>query len=400
MSKKLLKNIVDNKNLLLLLGMYSLSLILIFGNLYLEIKAGGTGWHQGDWLINNEIINIRRGFFGSFLLDLSKILNVNPLYMLAALQALIIFILHIVFFFIGVKFRDNDIVFFLLFSPLFILFWFNDVAASLRKDIIVYLSFIPFIILVYENAYKKQSNVIVATVLSLCIYTVAVFSHEANVFFLPFLLIAFYIICGKIDQKFLIFSLFYIAIAIIGFSYSIKYSHVNDYMLVCEPILKQGINSNICSGAIQWLTKDSNSAISLSKQLLHSKAALAFLISYLFSLLLLVSLLKNYFPIKNILISCFLSSLCFLPLYIVGLDWGRWINYYVFSVTFVVILYFLIHKNSYLYFKLTKFNYILLLIVCSVFSMPHYLPIEDDEIPIARGYLYKLFYKIPQKLAH
>lgn len=400
MNKKLLKNIVDNKNLLLLLGMYSLSLILIFGNLYLDIKAGGNGWQQGDWLINNEIINIRRGFFGSFLLDLSKILNVNPLYILSALQVLIVVILHIACFFIGVKFRDNDVVFFLLFSPLFILFWFNNVGASLRKDIIVYLSFIPFIILVYENAYKKQSNVIVATVLSLCIYTVAVFSHEANVFFLPFLLIAFYIICGKIDKRFLIFSLFYIAISIIGFSYSIKYSRVNDYMLICEPILKQGININICSGAIQWLTKDTNFAISLSKQLLHSKAALAFLISYLFSLLLFVSLLRNYFSIKSILISCFLSSLCFLPLYIVGLDWGRWINYYVFSVTFVVILYFLIHKNSYLYFKLNKLNYILLLILCFVVSMPYIVSSEDDEIPIAQGYAYILFYKIPQRLAH
>ena len=386
MNNKILSYLFKNKNLILIVSAYSISFLAILLYLAFDIIQGGGGYKQGDWLINNELVEIRRGFFGSLILYISNLLNFNPLYILSIIQITILFLIYITFICVGIQLKNNDVVFFLLFSPFFILFWFNDPAGSMRKEIIAYLAFIPFLI----AALRENKNITNYILLSVFIYLIAVFSHEANIFFFPFFVAAIYIIRKKIDKFFIIFSLVYALISVLGFLYAIRYPVVEDYMLVCQPLLDQGLSSSVCHGAITWLSLDSNYALSKTKELLFSKASLNFLISYIFSLLFFVYILKEYFSIKNILMFCLVSSFCFSPLWIVALDWGRWINFYVVSLTFLLLIYFLYNKDNFEYTVFNKSKFIFLLIFCSLFSMPHWVSSDSESIHIFHGYIYTL----------
>ncbi len=47
--------------------------------LFYDIHSGGNSWKQGDWLINNYSLEIRRGPIGSFFILISDILGSSPL---------------------------------------------------------------------------------------------------------------------------------------------------------------------------------------------------------------------------------------------------------------------------------------------------------------------------------
>ena len=254
----------------------------------------------------------------------------------------------------------------------------------MRKEIISYLAFTPFLIAALRQNKKINNHII----LSLFIYSIAVFSHEANIFFFPFFIVAIYIIRQKIDKFFILSAIFYLLISILGFIYAINNSSVENYMLVCQPLLDHGLNKNICDGAISSLTINSNNALIQTKKLLFSKASISFLKDYIISLLFFTYILKKYFTIQTILIFCFLSSLCFLPLYIVATDWGRWINFYVVSLTSLLLIHFLYNKDIYEYKKFSKYDFLALLLFCCLFSMPHWLPSNIDSIIFFHGYIH------------
>ena len=110
-----------NKNLLILSTLYIITLLNILFFLIYSIKNGGNSWSQGDWLINNEIQIVRRGWFGSFILFLSENLSLNPLYLLGLIQSIIIFFIFYSVWKASIKLdiNNNDALFFLLISPLF-----------------------------------------------------------------------------------------------------------------------------------------------------------------------------------------------------------------------------------------------------------------------------------------
>ena len=364
----------------LLLSLFYLAAILfILGFLIYDLKVGGNSWKQGDWLINNEFDTIRRGWLGSFFLDLSYAINVNPVYIVGFLQGLITVCIFFVFLLSGYKLKGNDIAFFLLVSPAFIMFWFNDPGASMRKEILSYLAFVPLIFsALYNNRYLYISIII-----SVVFYSLAVFSHEANIFFVPFYVVSILIIKPK-DRLLIIVSAFsYIAIAIAGLTYALFNSSVLDYMDVCKPVLDAGSSEEICKGAIQWLERDIYYAIEVSKGFMLSSNLYKFLIAYIFSLLIFVYLLKNYFSVRFCFIIAIFSSLCFLPLYVIAIDWGRWINYYTVSLTIVILIWMLSRGEEFKNIRFNDLNYYFLLLLFSSFGIANvggYISIKHSYI--------------------
>lgn len=374
-----------NKNIFLLTIIYLIAFIYLMHILKILIQFGGieSAYQQGDWLINNENVIIRRGLFGSLLLNLSDLLSINPLHLLGLIQGIITFIIYSTLWYIGLKYKYNDIVFFLLFSPLFVLFGFNYPFASFRKESLVYLAIMP---LLWASFEKNRNKNIIFVSISVIIYSVAVFSHEANTFFLPFLILMLYLLRKKADSTFYIFSLVYSMLALCGILYAKTYSSIENYMIICQPLLNRGLDIHICDGAIKWLSRDLNYAISEIRVRIQSKSLFSFIFSYAVSLLIFLALLKYYFRSKYILLFCVISSLCYLPLYITATEWGRWINYYVFSVTGVFLMYILNQDSSKDDIHLSRSYYILLLILSSLFAMPVHL--AGDNITLGHGYIY------------
>lgn len=376
-----------NKNLLILSTLYIITLLNILFFLLYSIKNGGNGWSQGDWLINNEIQNIRRGWFGSFILFLSENLSLNPLYLLGLIQSIIIIFIFYSVWKASIKLdiNNNDVLFFLLISPLFFIFWGASVGGSLRKEIITYLAFTPYLFYFMSNRESYKFYLFA----SILIYFIAVFSHEANVFFLPFFIAILILIFKKDRTKLIFFSIIYCAISLSAFIYSIIYNKVNDYMDICNPILKFGIDSSICKGAISWLDTSFDYNLSLTSKLLLSSSLFYFILSYFLSIFIFIVLIKKYFNIKTILIISFLSSIAFLPLYIVAVDWGRWINFYVVSLTFLII-FWMLKSDILIKYKFSELKYNCLLI----FFLSWGVTVVGGEFTIRNGFITGIIFRI------
>jgi len=145
MNNRFFNLFIKNINLILLITLYLIGILVILMHLYIDIKNGGASYRQGDWLINNELVTVRRGVIGSIILYLSNLIDLSSLYFVGIIQAIIVFTIFLFYFIIGLNYKNNDAFLFLLISPLFILFWFNDLEGTFRKEIITYLAFTPFL---------------------------------------------------------------------------------------------------------------------------------------------------------------------------------------------------------------------------------------------------------------
>lgn len=376
-----MKNTILNKNSILITIIYLFGIFFLLLVLGYNSYNGGNSWQQGDWLINNHYSTIRRGWLGSIFIDLSYYLKINIIYIVTVVQGTIITFLFLILWRTGVKQSNNDIVFFLLISPIFIMYGFNDLDSSLRKEIIAYLAFIP--LLIYS---EKKENLLLYITTSSIIYLIAVLSHEANSFFLPFYIMAITIISKKKPRYLLpIFSI-YLLISSVGIIYALTYSSIPDYMSVCEPIINLGVKNNICNGAIRWLEFDLHYAIETTKELVLSEKLYKFIISYIFSIFIFVYLMKNYFSIKFCFFASIISSLAFLPLYIMATDWGRWINYYASALTFILLIWINTNNSKIPKINFNKYQYIIFLLFLSSWGVIH----VGGYISLKHSYIYRV----------
>lgn len=367
--EKALKDIFsDRLNEILLSALYAVGLVVILNFLSYDINSGGDEWRQGDWLINNDILEIRRGWLGSILLDISRYFKLNAIYIVVVAQGLITTLIFLTAWIAGLKLRNNDIAFFLLISPVFIMFWFNDLEGSVRKEILAYLAFTPFVFAAINNDGSKKLRYVL---LSLTIFFIASFSHEANTLFLPFYIASLIIINKKIDRFVLLLSLVYIVISISGFLYAILNSSINNHMVICKPIIETGVSDSICEGAIRWLEYDTLYAFERVEKLISSEKLYSFFIAYIFSLLIFVYLMKEYFAYRFLIAVSLIVASFFVPLYIIAIDWGRWINFYVVSITFLIIIWMLSQKQSLKNIKFSNKKYTLFLIFFSSWGVTH-----------------------------
>jgi hypothetical protein len=143
-------------------------------------------------------------------------------------------------------------------------------------------------------------------------------------------------------------------------------------MIICKPIIETGVNDDICEGAIKWIEHDTLYALKrVIKKLMFSKMLYSFFIAYIFSLLIFIYLMKEYFAYRFLIAASLIASFWFLPLYIIAIDWGRWINFYVVSLTFLIIIWMLNQKQSLKNIKFSNKKYTLLLIFFSSWSVTH-----------------------------
>ena len=158
------------------------------------------------------------------------------------------------------------------------------------------------------------------------------FSHELVIFTLPFFIYIFY----KISKKGFIknteantYILVLILISLIIFSFSLIFkpdsSSVNS---ICQSLVVSLLNQDICQGAIISLLDDPKTVISNVMERFNS-----YFFTYTKLLVLsLIPLIFTSFMNKRKII---LLSLCFAvmsPLFLVAIDWGRWIYIFTFMV--------------------------------------------------------------------
>lgn len=303
-----------------------------------DFQLGGDSWKQGDWLINSVDTTIRRGMMGSLILRVSETFSLNPVLVVVVVQvSLVIATVGLITLSVQ-RLQPQATIWLLILSPgFFVSFWSLDDQGGLRKELITFLA---FAILLFATS-RPTPNRILAYVSAL-VYGLAVISHEGNLFFAPFFAFCYYLLLSKtaITKPDFIGLLAIVACAclttlIIAFSFDT----VVDYMRVCQPVLDAGAGADMCEGAIKALEIPLKEYMTATFWMFFSPKVLSFTLLYVLSSVLVLITGTHLVGGGRLFIRAYIgSAFLFLPLYVVAVDWGRWVSFHTSAVIFTLLI--------------------------------------------------------------
>ena len=304
-----------------------------------------NGWTLGDWLINYASGFVRRGLIGSIILSFSDVTSFSPLRITHVWQIALYLLAASIFF--ALIFRRTIELWFVLFifSPATFLFPLLDIQGGGRKEIL-YLVLLAAWCLHLD---RRENFSLGARFAFTLVVALMMLSHDGLLFFIPFFPAA-YVISRKIAGQ-RIFAgqaiflpvtafLIFVLVAVIG---DISESHQK---IICDSLTARGIPNQICGGSITW-PQDIRWNIGYS--IANLKVGLLYPLSFFLAVLpIAVMLISNRgsdtVQIRGVfLIPLFSACILFtIPLYFLGIDFGRWI--YVTSMSLMLITIPLLHK--------------------------------------------------------
>ena len=123
------------------MGFFFFAVLYSFYKLFVNYRNGGNMWKQGDWLINSEMLPIRRAFMGDIILGISDTLNTSPLLVTIMFQTTLFLMLVCL---LCILLRQKEVkpaIWVILISPaFFVFFWASDQQGSMRKELFIYLA--------------------------------------------------------------------------------------------------------------------------------------------------------------------------------------------------------------------------------------------------------------------
>lgn len=348
------------------------------------IKYGFNAYKTGDWLINYYSGFVRRGLIGTFFLGISKLFNFSS----TDLTRFVFFFQNIIYFFIFFLIQRIYLLkkpslgnLILLFSPAYILFPYYDFLGGYRKEIIFFLAF-GILSYIYAGGFKSKKLIW----LSFFIFLTGILSHETGIFTLPFFLFLIFkmqLINILKRKEAIFFSILFIFISFFGFFFSLLSALNYDQNIlisknICISLISMGFEESICQAAIIFLQRSFTEVLKESFGSVTSSLRL-------YSILLILSILPIFIldwfsNLKNKLLILF-SLISISPLFLIGLDWGRWIYIYIFFV-FTIIL----SNSDYKNLIIKKIPTLVIMGYLTLWSIPHCCA---DKI--VNGFFFKQF---------
>lgn len=369
--------IFNSKNILfILIFTVSISQLVKFYSFYIEYSE----WQYSDWLINYQGGFIRRGLVGEILFKIYRIFNIDlDILVLITVFSLILFISFLLVKTIHHINNNLDILIFL--SPGFFLYPLMNSEVVGRKDILM-ISAIGFFCF-FGNRIKK--NFLLITLIFFLILTSL--SHTGFLFYSPYLIFIYYLIMKKKKIHISFFKKIILSITLIFMFSLILFNQGNQLQVeeICNSIKMYILENCSNQGQMVWLSGNLDNYLFQKINIGYNfyKTSLIYIFSFLavfFFLGLKIynskisSQNKDIFFGRNPLFIFLLLFLFTGPVYIIGLDWGRYI-YISYSCCFFITIFCFKEKLliSNYDLKLKKNLFILLVIVYSfTWTFPFY----------------------------
>ncbi len=327
----------------LLLSCLGLFLIINYARVNYILASGWNGWSVGDWIINYDLGFIRRGLSGELVRWVSYLLNIKLNFSAYLIQCFV-YISLIILFIYNLKNKKLTFWYFLLcFTPGFLLFTYFDGMAVGRKEITLYALFALWVNLKINNKINKRVSVVFGIVLFLL-----TLMHESFFFYsLYFYLIAYLGSSeSRVTQSMGLVVPLGSALALVM---TFIYGQVIDGSLMCADLLSHGVSKNACEGVIGFgnvspITEIQRYIDNFSFQSIKN-IILIFSIIIVPNLIYLASINNNNYSKRQFLLWNFFLILLSFPLFIIAVDWGRWISMHI-TLSVMSLLIFLDDKND------------------------------------------------------
>jgi hypothetical protein len=295
------------------------------------------GWIIGDWLWNYNDGFVRRGLSGELYLKFQEFSGIGAVTSILATQIILLAFVLAGTLFMATRSKLGLYSPLLLTVPSGLLLPVLDPSAAGRKEYLIYTLFLLWIFALMSSDYVS----IKLYVISFFMF-ITLLMHESLSFFIPyFMLIAFIMYRHERISK----NLWYQSLALNLFSGTIGLllltmnNAVNSNKL-CQKITDAGISPISCDGSISWPQRSLTDAIDFTFEHAiansffkgYSIAAVGVLISFA----LVISKLENG---KFLAIMLPVNVLFSIPLFLVAIDWGRWISIHSVLATYIIFLY-------------------------------------------------------------
>jgi hypothetical protein len=296
-----------------------------------EIRKGGHPYLTGDWLINYGGGYSGRGLNGQIIIFISDVTNISPLW-LTYIEQVGLYTLYVLLVIKILRGIHNKFLWMIALSPVFIMFDFLDTGGAFRKEI---LGFAWLVLLI---RLKQSGNFSIKKFFPIAfLYLLSAFSWEASViFFLPTVYITFLMKSNGMlsAKKFRMIFSFYFIISLLSLLANFKYqlnTGKQAASAICNSLVQRGLDNEICAGTIYSVTSVS---IDIPRTLEYLLIENKFFYYIPILMLSLLPFIWSRWILSNFFLTLFLFFSVF-PVFLVGLDWGRWIHIFGTLVTLV-----------------------------------------------------------------
>lgn len=319
--------------LVLLVLLASLFVILFIFRVHL--MAGGHGWSTADWLISSDVVHVRRGLFGSVLLRVSDALRISPLVTVIALQCCLAMIITVAAIQAVLRAPSRGLAALLVLSPGFcLLFWAANPDGTGRKELVTYTA---MAMLLFTNGQPMRDRAIVVVAAGL--FAFGLTGHIANAMMTPMFLYMASIALGQSGRAWMAAAGIMCVWAAFNTWYPIRFSGIDTAMDVCRPLLERGFDQEFCGSAISVTAARAARAVDFVAKQAYDKGQGLWLFLIYPSLLVPIVYLVRRTNGWNLLVwPMALSVLPLVPLYAVGVDWGRQTVMHVTPIILVALL--------------------------------------------------------------
>jgi hypothetical protein len=343
------------------------SLVVVLMTFRSHFLMGGHPWNTADWLINADNVHVRRGLFGSVLLRISDTLHLSPLVIAILLQCGLAILITAGALRAILASSAPGLTAVLLLSPGFcLLFWAGDPHGTARKEMI---TFAAMALLLFTNGKEKHDRTIV--IAAGLLFAFGVSGHIANAMMTPMFLFMAWVALGRTGTPWIVAAVLLCIWAAFNTWYPIRYSGIDSAMEVCRPLMERGLDENFCSRAIRVTADHAESALVFVAEYAYGRGLGAWhLLIYPGLLLPILYLLSRTNGARALLWPMVLSVLPLLPLYTVGLDWGRQTVMHITPILLLVALMLLrgrIHQTKQIPLKVS----LVLLVLGVIWSPKH-----------------------------
>ncbi len=308
-------------------GFLLLSFAYVAWVLLQDAAAGAHNWRQGDWLIHNEAGAVRRGLFGSALLRLSDMLGRDPVSVVIGLQLALLASAYLAFRALLGRLPGGALRVLLAVSPaIFPVFWVADPDGALRKEV---LAFAGLSMVALGGSGRRRGPVIAGS----AFFAVGLVAHEGLVLFIPTYLGLLYLTSAhrSLPGSAVVCAALVLCTGLFAAVYAVGTTGAADTGAMCRALTQRAVDGRMCEGAIGYLGLDAAERAAHYRGIVASAEMGRFVVSYAAALACFAYMATLTSSPVRTLVALALLALPFLPLYLVAVDWGRWISFHVFT---------------------------------------------------------------------
>ena len=191
-------NTGDKKNYFLLIFFIILSIFALLRIIDNAIQL--DAWQYGEWLINYQNGFVRRGLIGEFIYFISRIFKNNLQITFIITLSLIVLFYYYLNYQLLKNIKHNFITYFIIFSPLFYLFFVVISKIGIKKELVLYIYYLIYLLSLSSINFKIKKNW-----KFIIVFPLLLLNHEGHFFYLPYIILPLLFIIKKNEFKILIY---------------------------------------------------------------------------------------------------------------------------------------------------------------------------------------------------